>query len=174
MSLLPGTPAPDLDLPLTNGARWILSSERRDFMTMLIFYRGLHCPICKSYLKSLQDLLPEFKALGVHAVAISSDPEDRAKETSQTWDIPDIPVAYDFPIDQAGAWRLFVSEAIREGETKVFVEPGLFLVRPDSTLYYAAIQTQPFGRPAFAEMLRALTFIKDKNYPPRGTVPVRG
>ncbi|MGF1456650.1 MAG: peroxiredoxin-like family protein [Alphaproteobacteria bacterium] len=173
MPTLPGTPAPELSLPLTIGTRWTLSAQRPDFMTMIVFYRGLHCPICKTYLNSLQKLLPDFRALGINPIAVSSDPEDRARETSETWDIPDIPVGFDFPTDQAGAWGLFVSEAISEKETRLFVEPGLFTVRPDGTLYYASIQTQPFGRPAFADMLRALTFIKERDYPPRGTVAVQ-
>ena len=35
----------------------------------------------------------------------------------------------------------------------MFVEPALFLVRPDRTLYYASVQSMPFGRPCFEKLL---------------------
>jgi len=31
-----------------------------------------------------------------------------------------------------------------------FNEPGLYIVRPDGTLYWGATSTMPFGRPHFA------------------------
>ena len=53
-------------------------------------------------------------------------------------------------------------------EPALFTEPGLFLVRPDGTLYWAAIQTMPFARPGFADVLKALDFVIAKDYPARG------
>jgi hypothetical protein len=53
-------------------------------------------------------------------------------------------------------------------ETRQFNEPGLFLVRPDGTLYWAAVQSVPFARPHFDEVLKAVDFIKSKDYPARG------
>jgi len=41
-------------------------------------------------------------------------------------------------------------------------------VRPDGTLYYGAVQTMPFARPPFDELLVALDFALDKNCPARG------
>lgn len=37
---------------------------------MLVFYRGLHCPICIVYLSELNRLLPEFTERGVNVLAI--------------------------------------------------------------------------------------------------------
>ena len=42
------------------------------------------------------------------------------------------------------------------------------MVQADGTLYYSTIQTMPFIRPHFAEMLKALDFAIEKNYPARG------
>jgi len=36
----------------------------------------------------------------------------------------------------------------------MFIEPALFLVRPDRTLYYASVQSMPFGRPSFKAIAR--------------------
>lgn len=43
-----------------------------------------------------------------------------------------------------------------------------FLIRPDNTLYYGNVQTMPFARPIFSELLSAIDFALEKNYPARG------
>jgi hypothetical protein len=53
-------------------------------------------------------------------------------------------------------------------EPRQFNEPGLFLVRPDGTLYWATVQSVPFARPQFDEVLKAIDFIRAKDYQPRG------
>ena len=54
------------------------------------------------------------------------------------------------------------------GQGPRFPEPGVFLVRPDGTLYYAAVQTMPFARPHFDERIGALDFAIANNHPARG------
>lgn len=49
-----------------------------------------------------------------------------------------------------------------------FAEPGIFLIRPDGSVYFAAVQTMPFARPHFSEILSALDFILKNDYPARG------
>jgi hypothetical protein len=77
-------------------------------------------------------------------------------------------LAHDLTIDQARQWGLYISAGIKEGEPPLFSEPGLFLIRPDRTLYAASIQTMPFARPSFADVLAAVDFIAQRNYPARG------
>ena len=55
-------------------------------------------------------------------------------------------------------------------EPERFPEPGLFLVRPDHTLYFASVQTMPFARPEFKDILQAIAFVIEKDYPARGEV----
>jgi hypothetical protein len=55
-------------------------------------------------------------------------------------------------------------------EPALFSEPGTFLVRPDRTLDFSSVQTMPFARPHFADILGALDFVIAKNYPARGEV----
>jgi hypothetical protein len=73
-------------------------------------------------------------------------------------------LAHDLTIDQARQWGLYISA----GKPPLFSEPGLFLIRPDRTLYAASIQTMPFARPSFADVLAAVDFIAQRNYPARG------
>lgn len=51
---------------------------------------------------------------------------------------------------------------------RFFFEPGVFLLRPDQTIYYLSVQSMPFVRPNFAEMVQALDFVIKNNYPARG------
>ena len=46
-ALVPNMQAPNLDVSLVNGDTWKLSEISPKSFTMVIFYRGLHCPICK-------------------------------------------------------------------------------------------------------------------------------
>jgi hypothetical protein len=77
-------------------------------------------------------------------------------------------VGYDLDRETAEAWGLYFSKAINDGEPDLFSEPGLFLVRSDGSLYYAAVNSMPFGRPKLGDMVKALAFVNEKDYPPRG------
>ena len=81
--------------------------------------------------------------------------------------IEHLPIAYGLGINQARDWSLFISAGIKE-EPAMFAEPGLFLIRPDQTLYAASIQTMPFARPSFSDVLAAVKFVTEKDYPARG------
>ncbi|MBT3305885.1 MAG: hypothetical protein HN377_05315 [Alphaproteobacteria bacterium] len=72
--------------------------------------------------------------------------------------------------DTARQWGLFISKAIRDTEPTNFSEPGLFLVRPDGTLFSAVLHTTPFHRHHFADVMEAIDMIRARDYPPRGDV----
>ena len=55
-------------------------------------------------------------------------------------------------------------------EPDLFSEPALYLVRPDGTLYFGAVQTMPFARPHFDDIVTAVKFVLEKDYPARGEV----
>ena len=168
MSIKPGSEVPTLDLPLAGGGHFDLASRRPRSFSMLVFYRGLHCPICKGYLLDLDRKLDDFARHGVETVAVSTDPQERAEQAKREWGIERLPLAYGLAIDEARQWGLYISSGIKEPEPSLFAEPGLFLVRPDMTLYCASVQTMPFARPSFAEVLQAVAFVTEKNYPARG------
>jgi len=168
MSLKPRAKVPALDLPTLGDSRFNMAAMRPRSFTMLVFYRGLHCPICKMYLRDLDRKLNDFAKLGVEAVAISTDTKERADQSEREWGIERLTVAYGLSIDQARQWGLYISASIKAEEPPLFAEPGLFLIRPDGTLYCASVQTMPFARPSFADVLQAVAFVTEKNYPARG------
>jgi hypothetical protein len=53
-------------------------------------------------------------------------------------------------------------------EPPIFSEPGVFLIKPDLTIYYLSVQSMPFVRPNFGEMVQAVDYIIKNNYPARG------
>ena len=79
MAVKPRTKVPALDLPTIGGGRFDLATQHPQSFTMLVFYRGLHCPICKTYLRDLDRRLEEFVKRGIGVVAISADTRERAE-----------------------------------------------------------------------------------------------
>jgi hypothetical protein len=82
-------------------------------------------------------------------------------------------VGYGLALSSAREWGLFVSTSrgttsIGIEEPALFAEPGVFIVRADGTLYYGSVQTMPFARPHFDELLAAIDFALAKSYPARG------
>lgn len=160
--------APELSFPLISGDEWNLSKQSPENFTLIVFYRGLHCPICKKYLQQLQKLLPDFKDKGVNAVAVSMDSKARARKSRYDWGIGDLDLGYDLSKETAKNWGLFLSEAIKEGEPDVFSEPGLYLIDQDDLVYYSAINSNPWGRPYLPSFVKAVDYITKSGYPARG------
>ncbi len=173
--LFPRQPVPSLDVPIVGGDTWGLSEQHPEHFTLIVFYRGFHCPICATYLADLEKKLGEFEKRGVDVVAISSDTEERAARSKREWDLPQLTVGYSLTLDKAREWGLYISTSRGKTSTGVdepamFSEPALYLVRPDGTLYFGSVQTMPFARPNFREVLGALDFVMSKDYPARGEV----
>lgn len=166
----PGAKSPELTVPLVGGGTWSLRDQSPRNFTMLAFYRGLHCPACRGQLRELQERFKELQGLGVDPIAISADSRDRSERARADWGLTDLPVGYDLPVAAMREWGLFVSEAANAQEPGHFNEPGLFLVRPDQELYYAAIVNMPFGRPPLGELIGGMTFVLQNDYPARGNV----
>lgn len=168
MKLMPDTQAPALSLPLVGGGAWTLADRTPEAFSMIVVYRGLHCPVCATYLGKLQAVAKDFAAKGVDLVAISMDPADRAEKAKADWGLSDVPVAYGLTEAEARAWGLWITSSIKESETDVFAEPGTFWVRPDGRLYLIDIATMPFARPDL-EILLSKVGAMGNGYPARGT-----
>ncbi len=167
----PDTQVPELKLPLTIGAEYHLAKQDPDTFTLVVMYRGKHCPICKKQLEALGDKLGAFTEAGVNPVAVSMDDKERAMVVDGEWKTGDLPLAYDMSEETAREWGLFISQKRPDSdEPEKFSEPGLFLVKPDGKLYYSSIQNSPFARPSLDDLLEAIKFVTEKDYPTRGTL----
>jgi peroxiredoxin len=173
--LFPRQPVPPLNVNLAGGGLFDLRSERPKYFTLLVFYRGLHCPICKSQLRELESKLDEFDKRGVTVVAVSSDSKQRAMQTREAWELSRLRIGYGLDLTAARSWGLFISSgrgmtSAGVEEPERFSEPALYLIRPDGTLYFGGVQTMPFARPHFSDILAAIDFVLKNNYPARGEV----
>ena len=55
--LIPRRETPDLTVETLEHGRFDLATETTDRGTLVIVYRGLHCPICQKYLKQADGLV---------------------------------------------------------------------------------------------------------------------
>ena len=164
----PQQKVPSLEVDLINDTKWVMDKQDPEKYTMILFYRGLHCPVCKKQLENLKGKLSEFVDRGVNVIAISMDSEERAKKAGKEWDIASIPVGYEMTEAQAKEWGLYLSKGISDKEPDLFSEPGMFLIRKDGTLYSSSVQTMPFARPGLDDILKAIDFVEKEDYPARG------
>jgi peroxiredoxin len=171
--LIPRQTVPALQVPTLAHGPFDLASDAATKFTLVVFYRGLHCPICLKYLLELGRLQPEFEQRGVKVIALSSDGAERAQLMADKLKAPGLRMGHGLTLASARDWGLSISTS--RGKTSIGIdepalcsEPGVFIVRPDNTLYYAAVQTMPFARPHFDELLAAIDFAIAKDYPARG------
>ncbi len=167
-NVMPRQEVPELEVNTVNGMIWNLRDQMPQNFTMVVFYRGLHCPVCKSYLEELNSKIEKFRDRGINVICISANNSSLAEKTVIEWDVEKLTIGHDFSIENAKEWDLYISKAVSEKEPDIFFEPALFLIRPDNSLYAASIQSMPFARPQFDDLLKSLDFIITEDYPARG------
>ncbi len=164
---------PELEVETLEHGRWRLSERKPEHFTMIVVYRGFHCPVCRPYVSDLDRKLAEFNKRGIDVIAVSTDTRERAQTAKEQWKLKDVPIGYGMSIEQARAWGLYISSSRGKSSAGIeeparFSEPGLFLVRPDRTLYWVSTSSMPFARPHFDEILKALDSVIERDYPARG------
>jgi len=170
---IPRQQVPALAVDTLEHGRFELAAEAPERGTVISFYRGLHCPICAKYIGDLEKRVPDFAERGYGVIAISSDDEDRARGFAEKIGAEALRIGYGLPLEKAREWGLYISTgkgptSAGVDEPPLFPEPGLFVVNRDGTLYAGSVQTMPFARPSFAELLGALDFVIARDYPARG------
>lgn len=167
--MTPKSKVPNFDVPLVDGGSFNMAEASPENFQIIVVYRGLHCPKCKAQLQEIEPLVADIRADGHDIVALSMDSEDRARKARDAWHLSDLPIAHSLELLDAKSLGLFISDAISDKEPSRFSEPGLFVVRPDGSLYAEFIQNTPFGRPNMSDVLTGLNFAVEQDYPTRGT-----
>jgi len=171
--IIPGQSAPSLRLATIAGGHFDLQADDAAWLTLVCFYRGAHCAICRRYLSALTALLPAFSARGVKVIAVSMDHEERARVMADTIGSQDLQIAYGLTLESARQWGLYLSShrgktSTGMEEAELFNEPAMFLIKPASEVYFAALQSMPFARPPLAEILHMVDYAKSSQSPGRG------
>lgn len=162
-----GGPFPSLTWPQTDGGE--MAPADMSGWRMLVVYRGGHCPLCKTYLATLERLKDEYEGAGVKVMAISSDPQDRAaaEAKAEGWSFP---VGYGLTPDEMRTLGLYVSKPRSPEETdRDFAEPGVFVINAEGRIQIVDISNAPFSRPDLEGLLKGVKFVTAKGYPIRGT-----
>ena len=137
---------------------------------MVVVYRGKHCPMCTNYLKQLEHLKDRFSDLGVDIIAVSADPQSKSSVHIQEMKLT-FPVAYDLSIEQMETLGLYISHPRSAQETdRPFAEPGLYIINEKNQVHITSVSNAPFARPELRVLLGSLGFVRNSNYPVRGTM----
>jgi peroxiredoxin len=162
--------APDLCVELADGRSYRLDAAQAERFTMVVFFRGYFCNVCKEYLPSIQEHAPALSRLGVSLVLVSCDSRERSEWIQDEWGIS-LPLGHTLDLATAQAWSLFLSrgDPARPEMPTVFSEPALYLVDPEHRIFFAALCTAPVGRPRISDMVSWFEFMEA-----RGAYPMRG
>jgi peroxiredoxin len=162
MALQEGETAPDFDLPSTAGDTVRLSERLHDGPVVLTFYRGGWCAYCSGYLSALQAALPAFRAAGAQLIAVSPQTIEASVRT-----VDKIGIGFGVLSDHGNAVaRQFglvfrLPEAFRRAYAALAIDlpatngsssfelpvPATYIIRPDRTITYAAVDADYTRRP---------------------------
>ena len=162
-----GKPVPEMTFAKVGGGN-VTVGGLRDRWSLLVVYRGKHCPRCKKYLNKFNAMLAEWDAI-MDVVVVSADSEDKANadvaEFGWSFDL-----GYGLTEAQMHALGLYVSDPLSEAETTTrFAEPGTFAIRPNGELMLVDISNGPAARPDLEELLDGMQFDIINDWPVRGT-----
>lgn len=167
-NVIPQQEVPVLKVKTVNGMKWDLRDQQPENFTLVVFYRGLHCPVCKKYLEELNSKIERLNDNGINVISISANSGRIAEETVVKWNIEKLTIGHSFSIEDARKWDLYISKGVNNKEPDTFFEPAIFLINPDNTLYAASIQSMPFARPSIDDIIKSTDLIIDTSYPARG------
>jgi len=171
MTALPaGSTFPKTDVSALGGGTLTLGAPRGDHdWQLIVVYRGLHCPICKSYLARLQELEPTFNDLGVDVVTVSADPEEKAQAFADEKELK-LAIGYGLSVAQMNTLGLYVSDPRSPQETdRPFAEPGVFVINAEGDIQILDVSNAPFARPDLQSLANGIKFVRGNDYPIRGT-----
>ncbi|GAB2692031.1 redoxin domain-containing protein [Aliiglaciecola aliphaticivorans] len=146
------------------------SASATDRWSLVVVYRGYHCPICLKYLNKMTEYTEKLNNLKIDIVAISADtPEQLNKMIDKGLDT-NFPVLTGLTLTQMNALGLYISDPMSDSETDhPFPEPGLFLVNPEGDTVMIEIANAPFIRPDLEQLVNGIEFAFENDYPVRGT-----
>lgn len=163
------TQLPEITFAKAGGGEVKIGGSRAKYSLVMV-YRGAHCPRCKSYLNRLENMRAEWDNLGVEIAVVSADSREKAeadvKEFGWTFDVG-------YGLEQADMERLgvYITEPLSPNEADGnFAEPGMFFVKPSGDVQLVAISNGPAVRPDLADLLDGARYNIKNDRPTRGTV----
>jgi hypothetical protein len=59
---------------------------------MVVFFRGLHCPVCRAQLTELNRRLDELEQAGIDVIAVSGETRERTTRLAEDWRLERLPL----------------------------------------------------------------------------------
>ncbi len=78
-------------------------------MTLVAFYRGLHCPFCAVQLEEMEKVVEDFESRGVKMIALSIDSAERAAAMAERCKLEQLRLGYGLSLADARRWGLYLS-----------------------------------------------------------------
>lgn len=166
---IPDTILAPMTFPKLGGGE-ITVGGPKDNWTLLVVYRGKHCPRCKKYLNILDAMGNDWADAGFDTIVVSADTEEKAKadQAEFGWNFD---LAYGLSETQMETLGLYVTDPLSPAESdRRFAEPGTYVLRADGSLIVVALSNGPAARPDLAELFDGMVFNKTNERPARGTV----
>jgi peroxiredoxin len=166
---IPDTIVAPMAFPKLGGGE-ITVGGPKDNWTLLVVYRGKHCPRCKKDLNILEEMRSDWANAGFDVVVVSADTEEKAKadQAEFGWSFN---LAYDLSETQMETLGLYITDPLSPAESdRRFAEPGTYVLREDGSLIVVALSNGPAARPDLTELLDGMIFNKTNDRPARGTV----
>lgn len=167
-------PIPDsilapMTFPKVGGGDITVGGQKENW-TLLVVYRGKHCPRCKKYLNSLDAMRGDWANAGFDVAVVSADTQEKAAadQAEFGWGFD---LGYDLSERQMATLGLYVTDPLSAAETdRRFAEPGTYVIRADGSLIVVALSNGPAARPDLSELFDGMVFNKTNNRPARGKV----
>lgn len=166
--LTPGQPVPPLDFLLRNGARSTTDALAPQALSLVAVYRGGWCADCRRFITGLDAAVPDLLNIGIETLALSVDDAEATAQTASDWSIAHLRLGSGLSVDQARGWGLYASRMTMHGAERFCAEPGLFLLRPDHSLYALWLQSLPSARPDVSWLVETLIYLAKAGFPLRG------
>jgi len=137
---------PDLDLTVLDRGTTKLSELSDGSWTLVQVYRGEWCPTCQAYFDRVARARSEIAEAGLRIVAISADPEEKARVTRDQHDLW-FPVAYGADLSLATELDIYADCERRH------LQPAFFLLDPERRIRHISVQSGGMARPAIEEFV---------------------
>lgn len=166
---MPGNPAPSIDAKTADGRPFVPPTAADGGLSVIFFYRGVHCPVCKAQIQELASRESELREAGLAVAAVSMDDDERFATQTAEWDLGQLPIGHDLTEASARSWGLYLSDKAKDAEPPRFAEPGIAVLKADGSIYALFLQNTPFARPTVDDLIKGLGFVMKNDYPVRGT-----
>lgn len=142
----PGHLAPALEGTAAGGDRFQLGRERAR-ATVLVFYRGYHCGLCRERLRSLEAHRAAYQDAGARVVAVTLDPQEEVDRTREA-------LGLGFPVVRVDT-AVFAEWDILDGERELPL-PASILLDNRRVIRYRHVGRNAADRAHDIEILAAL------------------